>query len=360
LSLSLKAPDAKGQWHWLAPLNIELPDSARALLTRGKALAAQLRLMTKVSGEKIAVLDLPIQVDVEPQPKVEDCERVLGFDWGVRKLLTMVVLDRSGKQISRPLFFDSGSFDGKQARLRRQIDELKARRDSLSQDDERREPLSAEIDRCWSAFSRRNQALAHLAANVLIVVASLYSCQMIVAEDLASLKSIGRGTSVKGRWRNWRNNTTLRAAITNLLRYKTRLAGLRLRFEFPRGTSHTCPKCGKPAHTFQSPEHTSACEWGAWLRCEACGWNGSRDYAAALNIARLGSAYLLHKRTFRISDPTLNPVSYSGAGAALPFPPPGVRAKVLISHTTSSIRGWPRTVALKPLCQANSCADSCT
>ena len=32
---------------------------------------------------------------------------------------------------------------------------------------------------------------------------------------------------------------------------------------------------------------------GAWLRCFACGWNGARDYAAAINIALLGVAFLV-------------------------------------------------------------------
>lgn len=361
LHLSLKLLNETGEWAWHKSASIVLPDSARDLLARGQALAPQLRVMPKANGEEIVIIDLPVEVVVEALPRVDDCERVLAFDWGVRKLLTMVVVDRNGQQLARPLFFDSGGIDGKQARLRRQIDLLKAKRDKLPDNDPRRVPLQQAIDACWFAFARRNQALAHLAANLLIVVATLYGCQMIVGEDLTSLKTTGRGRSVQGRWRNWRNNTTLRSAITDNLRYKTRLTGLRLRFEFPRGTSHTCPHCGKSAHTFKSPDHREVCQWGAWLRCEACGWNGSRDYAAALNIARLGIAYVIHQRAFRLPDNTLNPVSYSGAGAAIPFPPPNDRVNTsMVSNTTASIRGWPGTVALKPRFHLNQCVDSCT
>ena len=361
LEMALKAPGEAGSWKWLPPFRVELPDNARELLGRGELLAPQLRVMTKANGEAVAVLDLPVEVPVAAPPRLDDCERVLAFDWGVRTLLTLVVVDRDGQQVSRPLFFDSGGLDGKQARLRRQIDLLKARRDQLPEHAPRRVALDQAIDACWLAFARRNQAVAHLAANLLVLVATVYGCRLIVGEDLVSLKTMGRGRDVKGRWRNWRNNTTLRSAITDLLRYKARLAGLRLRFEFPRGTSHTCPRCGQPAHTFRSPEPGQGCEWGAWLRCQGCGWNGSRDYAGALNIARLGIAYLAHQRAFHIADPILNPVSYSGAGAALPFPPPGVRPKVLIdSSTTGAVRGWLGSVALKPLFLTGQCAPSYT
>ena len=365
--LSLKVPIEQGGWRWHEAVGIDLPEASRQLLARGTALAPQLRQMVKADGARIAVLDIPVEVVVPLLPEPDACERVLAFDWGVRSLLTIVVVDRAGQQLSRPFFFDSGGIDGTQSRLRRQIDLLKAKRDPLPQNDPHVHTLQCEIDACWLAFGRRNRALAHLASNLLVVMAILYGCQMIVGEDLASLKTTGRGRDAKGRWRNWRNNTTLRSAITDLLRYKTRLAGLRLRFEFPRGTSHTCPHCGQPAQTFRSPETMEAIDWGAWLRCEACGWNGSRDYAAALNIARLGIAYLVSRvrRAFRMSDSELKPVSYSGAGAALPFPPPDMQfSRLLFPNTRAAIRGWLGAVWLSPWpflrlsdCQ---CSDSCT
>jgi len=139
------------------------------------------------------------------------------------------------------------------------------------------------------------RALSSL-VELLIIVAMVYGCQMIVGEDLASLKILEHDCDVKKRWRNWRYNTTLRSSITDLLRYKTRLAGLRLRFEFPRGTSYTCPRCGKAVHTLKSSVlNALKSDCGAWLRFEhvECSWTGSRDYAGALNIGRLGGAYLV-------------------------------------------------------------------
>jgi putative transposase len=360
---TFRGPDASGAWRWWEPVDLPLPEQTLALVFLGVPAAPQLRAVVLPNQAPVAVLDLIFQMPAADLPDLSVCRRVLSFDWGVRKLLTATVLDVEGRQVSRPIFFDSGSFDGRQARLRRQIDQLKAKQDRLPKKDPDRVRFQRAIDLCWAAYDCRNRALAHLAANFLILVAGLYDCQVIAGEWLATLKSVGRGRDTRSRWRNWRNNTTLRSALTTLLEYKAKLAGFRTRFEYPRGTSHTCPRCGQPADTFKSPEHTAVSEWGAWLKCAACGWNGSRDYAAALNIGRLAVAYVMQvhtspeqkpKRGFRISDASreLKPVSYTGAGAALPFPPPGLslicpKADPL-RGTIFSIRGWPDAVTIHP------------
>ena len=110
-------------------------------------------------------------------------------------------------------------------------------------------------------------------------------------ESLKTLKSTGRGRGVRGRWRNYRNNATIRGEIWRLLALQMPSDGHALSNLPPRGTSHTCPHCGTPAKTYRSPgERAAAVTWGRWLWCEACGFNGDRDYCASLNIARLGVA----------------------------------------------------------------------
>jgi putative transposase len=138
---------------------------------------------------------------------------------------------------------------------------------------------------------------------------------------------------VRGRWRHWRNNTTLRGEICRLLRYKCWLAGARRHTARPRDTSHTCPRCGAAAQTYRSPRSRqrgdAAVDWGRWLWCAACQYNGDRDYAASLNIARLGAASLVHRRhtgvghAFAVHDPAVKPVSYTVAGSVLLLPPTG-------------------------------------
>lgn len=102
----------------------------------------------------MAVLDLMLQVPANSVAPLEEEARVLGWDWGVRSLITVSILekpdgDESYQQVSRPIFLDTGGIDGRQARLRREIDQLKACRDryaqhitqALAAQEERRVPL---------------------------------------------------------------------------------------------------------------------------------------------------------------------------------------------------------------------------
>jgi hypothetical protein len=182
---------------------------------------------------------------------------------------------------------------------------------------------------------------------VLLLLCSVHGCALLAMESLKTLKSTGRGRRVRGRWRNFRNNATIRGEIWRLLRYKCRLVGLRFHTERPKGTSHTCPRCGQPAQTYRSPtDRTEAVTWGRWLWCNDCQYNGDRDYCASLNIARLGVAYLLqmqHTGTARpcwISDPQVKPVSYTGAGWALLLPPTGLRPARPVRGRICFYPGW--------------------
>ena len=169
------------------------------------------------------------------------------------------------------------------------------------------------------------------------------------------MKSAGRGRGVKGRWRNWRNNSQVRGELWRVLRYKCFLAGVRLEWQQPRHTSHVCPHCGSPANTYSSPAHRAKVnEWGAWLCCSnpSCLWNGSRDYAASVNIARLGAALIRHAhRTSRVkhpvvTDPSVQPVSYMGTRAALRLPPLSPRGH-LIHSGRIYCNGWRLSVKLR-------------
>src|SRR6266851_1362364 len=160
--------------------------------------------------------------------------------------------------------------------------------------------------------------------------------------------------SMGGRWRNYRNNSTIRGEIWKLLRYKCHLLGLRFHTEYPRGTSHACPRCGSPAKTYVDPsDRTKAVQWGRWMICETCHYNGDRDYCASVNIARLGVAYLVHMkhtgkaRSCAITDPRVKPVSYTGTGAVLPLPPPGKHPARKVRGKICYIPGWLDSVYLQ-------------
>ncbi len=355
-TLLFRFPDEQGKWQWRAEaVMVPLPDVVVERLKEGARMAPTLREEVKADGHRIAVLDVIVQVPKTPLADWKDVERVIGFDWGVKGLITAVVLDANSQQISRPLFLDTGGIDGHQARTRRQIDQLKAMRDHLSPDDPKRPFYEAEITRCWRIFEARNRELAHLAANLLLLFASIWGCSLISGESLTTLKSTGRGKGVRGKWRNWRNNTTIRSEIWRILRYKSHLAGIRFRSEKPRGTSHTCPRCGKAAQTYRSPRlhhRTDPVKWGHWLVCAHCCFNGDRDYCAAMNIARLGVAYLSQMQAYglahacSVTDASVKPVRYMPTGAVLLFPPQ-TRLTRLLDSGKIYLNGWKKSATIR-------------
>jgi hypothetical protein len=154
----------------------------------------------------------------------------------------------------------------------------------------------------------------------------------------------------------WRNNSQIRGALWRVLRYKCHLSGLRLVWQHPRGTTHSCPKCGQPADTYADPAlDAKQLDAGPWLRCKKCGWNGARDYAAAINIGLLGIAFLVQEieqqeHTTRSKRPTmktksLNSASYTGAGLALRLPPTSPRGR-LQAGGKIYVNGWIKSVTL--------------
>lgn len=347
-------PDEAGVWRWRTEDTIiHLPDCLKERLPDGSLMAPTLREDHRADGERFAVLDFILEVKKEALPQWRSIERVLGADWGVHSLLTATAVDEHNEQVGRPFFLNTGGFDGRQARARRQIDELKKKvaryeqeRDALPQDHAKRTWYTQrvalyrrEIDRCWRKYEQRNRALAHLASNVLLLLCQVHGCSLLSMESLKTLKTTERGRGVRGRWRNYRNNSTIRGEIWRLLRYKCHLLGLRFHTEQPRGTSHTCPRCGAPAKTYRSPSDSNeAVKWGRWMYCDICHYHGDRDYCASVNIARLGVTYLIQMkqtseaRACSIFDPRVKPVSYTGAGAVLLLPPPG-------NHPARNTRG---------------------
>ncbi len=362
-------PDESGVWRWRkVDTIIPLPACLQERLRDGELMAPTLREERRAGGERFAVLDFIVAVKNAEMVEWQRVERVLGADWGTHTLLTATAVDELSEQVGRPFFLNTGGFDGKQARTRRQVDELKKKvacfeqeRDALPAGHPKRawyqERLSLfrrEIERCWRKYELRNRSLAHLASNVLLLLCAVHGCSQLSMESLKTLKSTGHGKGVQGRWRNYRNNSTIRGEIWRLTRYKCRLIGLRFHTEYPRGTSHACPRCGRPADTYRSPhDRTKAVKWGRWLCCEICHYQADRDYAASVNIARLGVAYLLQMkqtgkgRACSIFDPQVKPVIYTATGSALLLPPTSHHARPIPSGKLWYYPGWHASVFLQ-------------
>src|SRR5258708_5580476 len=362
-SLRFRFPDEAGRWQWKQdPILLPLPTCVVERLKQGLPMAPTLRELIKPDGSRVAVLDVIVQVKKSTLPDWTQVERVLGFDWGVNTLITAAIYQQNPAepehpiQISRPLFVHTGGLDGHQARPPRQIDQLKAVRDQVAAADPRRAIYEEEIRRCWRLYEARNRELAHLAANLLLLFASVWGCSLICGERLSTLKSTGPGRGVRGKWRNWRNNTTIRADIWRILRYKCHLLAIPFRSATPAAPSHTSPHCGEQARTYRSPRphhRADPVKWGRWLWCAHCGFNGDRDYCAALNIARLGIAFLTSvQRTgigkaFSVTEiVSVKPYPYIAYGA-VPLFPPHTDLHRLMDSGKLYINGWKKSVTLR-------------
>jgi putative transposase len=111
------------------------------------------------------------------------------------------------------------------------------------------------------------------------------------------------------------------------------------------------------AKTYLSPassDRKKALDWAPWLCCSNpdCLWNGARDYAASLNIARLGLAFLItyHQArryvSYRVTSSEVKPVSYSGMGATLLLPSQRVTPRP-IEGKHLYYAGWSYSIALR-------------
>ena len=388
LALRLRRPDEQDTWTWGAWSEpITLPETVDGYLDQGALpQAPTLREIVSDDGRRTAVLDLILEVPARLVPELSQERRVLGWDWGVRSLITASMLELPEDfreqpkapftQLSRPVFLDTGGLDGRQARLRREIDRLKACKEryeklitrAATAHREQGIPLPVHcagwkrrvqgyqerIASCWKTYERRNRELAHLASNLLILLALLYDCHLVCGENLTTLKTEGRGRGVRGRFRNWRNNAQVRGELWRVLKYQCHLLGIRARQVEPRGTTHTCPGCHERAKTYASPaDRKKAIDWGAFLCCQNpdCTWSGARDYAASLNMAALGIAFLRtylktsRYTSYRMTSKDVNPCSYTGQGALLLLPVQGVTARP-ISGKHVSYAGWSFSMKL--------------
>ena len=94
-------------------------------------------------------------------------------------------------------------------------------------------------------------------------------------------------------------------------------------------------------------------KWGRWLWCAHCDYNADRDYCAALNIARLGIAFVTCMQTtgqgkaFSVTAiEAVKPCPYMAHGAVLLFPPQTDLHR-LLERGKLYINGWKKSVTLR-------------
>ncbi|MBC7325527.1 MAG: hypothetical protein H5T99_09460 [Moorella sp. (in: Bacteria)] len=110
------SPEAE-KWSWCT-FQLDLPDIVRAELARGGKLEAP-DLRKTLDGQWV----LDIKVQAQPKgARRNPSRRALAFDWGLRKLITAVVVEQDAqghiKQLTRPFFLQVGGIYAKLKELR--------------------------------------------------------------------------------------------------------------------------------------------------------------------------------------------------------------------------------------------------
>ncbi len=200
LLLPTRRDPGREDWSWCS-FRLALPEIVRAELARGGRLQAPDLRQTR-AGQWV----LDVKVEAVPRGERRGVPgRVLAFDWGLRKLLSAVVLQGGEpevgvgtpgwEQLSRPFFLRAGGiYDklrelrihaaflrGKTDRLRnarrREADPVK--RDRPSAEEQR---AHAEWDAVWRRYEQLQDQLAHEASNFLLEVAVAAGCSVIAGE----------------------------------------------------------------------------------------------------------------------------------------------------------------------------------
>lgn len=320
-------PRSGRDWQWLS-FAVKLPEVFREKLSSGGVpCAPDLRLKVKPCGELAVLLD--VRAEVPEDGPSGSTGRALACDWGLRKLVTCTVVSRQG-QVTPPFFLFWSGLKAKLYRIREQIRKLHELRDRHEKGCDVWKALNRKIAASWQKYHRVQRALAHAVSTLLVLLARAFDCRYIFVEWLVTL----RGRRGRDRDLNWWVSTAVRGQLFRLLRYKARLAGIRVLAVPPGGTSRVCPRCLSGGRHVVSPGERVEKGSGSWFVCPECGWQADRDYAGSLNIARAG---------FDLA----RPLSYTVGGAAQPFPSQAGSSVVAVERAAfTTTLGYTRGVFL--------------
>jgi len=244
-------------------------------------------------------VDLAFELPRRPLDADLERFRVLGVDWGTRRLATaaVVTLDETGASISdgRARFWQPGGLIELTRRERVHGEKLRAKLDqwerlTATHPDPHLAKLIARANIEIEALDQKrcavNTEIANLTARWLVDQAIANGCGTIAFEDLTDLEP-GRNFSKK-------NRTATSQSVRSLIMAATICAadyhGITVLHVPARGTSSTCSRCHHDLNHYQRPGGPSGYPWA---RCLHCGRSHDRDHAAAEHIAARGLAHLV-------------------------------------------------------------------
>ena len=271
----------------------------------------------RINQKHRLIADLPMERKLEiliPEDEIfkqaQLIQKCIGFDWGSNTPLvgTCLWLDPiSGLPVSdgRPIWFRADGLIAKTHRLQRLTERLSRKLDKQSQYlgipvetppelvpgliqlrrphdrlNNKRTLLWLERERVSARYNRLNDQLAHLVSRWAVEQAYARHCSVIYLEDLDSLEP------KMNKWQNRRFNLAVKGKIKEYITYKAQELGIKVELVKARGTSATCPRCGRPNKHYTDPTLTKS--GYAWMFCADCNLSLQRDHSGSEHIGGRG------------------------------------------------------------------------
>jgi IS605 OrfB family transposase len=298
-------PMTRSNWKWQSCALIIPPNIYQRISNSTCQLQQpRLRYLYLKGGLQLPFLELSVLVPVEKACFLSP-DRVLATDLGVINLTTSVICE-AGSQLSQPLFWSP------KKRLLHKIDALYHHVAHL-QNKLACYPAhwvgqgkrAQEQKRLYAKLNRYRALILRETSNVLLDTAVQWGCPLIVLEDLRTYDPPKHKHQLSRKLSNW-----LRGSLYDILVYKARRVGIRVKRVAARWTSSYCSRCGCKGQKISDPSDLRATKTGRFFCCPSCQYRADRDYIGAVNIYRM---YQESKRK-RYSLRAARPVSYTGAG----------------------------------------------
>ena len=270
----------------------------------------------RINQDQHLIADLPMEGVLTVSEPVDELtkqaqliQKCMAFDWGTKTPLvgTCLWLDPlTGLPVSdgRPIWFKAAGLIAKTHRLQRLTERLSRKLDKQSKYlgirvetppelvpgliqlrpkdkiNDKRTTLWRERERVSARYNQLNNQLAHLVSRWAVEQAYARHCQVIYLEDLDSLEP------EMNKWQNRRFNLAVKGKIKEYITYKAQELGIKVEFTKARGTSATCPRCGKPNKHYTDATLTKA--GYAWMFCADCNLSLQRDHGGSEHIGGRG------------------------------------------------------------------------
>ncbi len=317
ISIRLKVPKinqplTRRDWIWQKfTLKIPAKIQQRIYTATSKLHQPTLRYIILKSGLTLPFLEYAWSFVSKPLIPLNE-KRVMATDLGVINLTTSVICE-AGSQLSRPMFWSANkSLLHKIEQHYYHITRIQKKFDRYPKFWIGQSKRVEERARLYRKLNRYHELLLHLTSNHLLATALHWQCRTIVLEDLRSYDPPKHKRKLSRKLSNW-----LRGSLYDLLAYKAKRLGIRIKRVLAHWTSSYCPRCGQKGNKIRDPCSKNGFKEGRFFSCPHCRYSADRDYIGSVNIYRMYQEQ--RKKRYRIKF--AKPLSYMGIGIPCNRPP---------------------------------------